>query len=251
MELSIIIPAYNEEKRLPPTLQKIFRHLEEHHYDDFELVVANDGSKDHTADIVREFAKKHPRLRVLDYGENRGRGAVCKAAIPEVGGYFILITEADGSTSEQSILPFARYLKEHADVDILVGSRDIEGARIVFPQPPFRIFLNKVFLLMAGVLFGWPMHDRVNGFKMFRREAALDVYPHQTETSFFAEAEIIYIAEDRGWKVRELPIVWADDRDSRVKPIRESLHAFLGMFKIFIRGKTGFYKKSAIFPFQQ
>ena len=243
MELSIIIPAFNEEKRLPPTLNKIFRHLEENHYDDFELIVANDGSQDHTVAAVREFCKKYHEIRILDYKQNRGRGAVCKAAVPETRGDFILITEADGSTNEEAIMPFVRYLKEHSDADILIGSRDVEGARIIFPQPPFRIFLNKVFLLMAKVLFGWPMHDRVNGFKMFRRKAALDIYPHQTETSFFAEAEIVYIADARGWKVRELPIVWADDRDSRVRPMKESLHAFFGMFKIFIRGKTGFYNK--------
>ena len=87
------------------------------------------------------------------------------------------------------------------------------------------------------------MHDRVNGFKMFRREAALDIYTHQTETSFFAEAELIFIAEARGWSVRELPIEWTDDRDSRVKPIKEAWNSFWGMFKIFIRGLRGTYKK--------
>ena len=78
---------------------------------------------------------------------------------------------------------------------------------------------------------------------MFRRETALDIYPYQTEKSFFAEAELIFIAEARGWKVKELPIVWTDDRDSRVRPIKEAWRSFWGMFKIFLRGKRGLYTK--------
>lgn len=243
MELSIIIPAYNEEKRLPPTVKKIFQHLNQNNYRDFEVLVASDGSRDNTPGVIRELSNKYPQLKLLDYQPNRGRGAVCKDAVQQAQGNLILITDADGSTSEKFIIPFVEYLHEHQDVDLLVGSRDIKGARILTPQPAFRIFLNKVFLLMAKVLFGWPMHDRVNGFKMFRRKAALDIYPHQTETSFFAEAELIFIAEARGWRVTELPIEWRDDRDSRVRPIGEAWRSFWGMFKIFIRGKKGIYSR--------
>lgn len=242
MELSVIIPAYNEEKRLPRTLEKVFKHLAESFLADYEVVVANDGSKDHTAQVVRELVSQYPSLKLLDYKINRGRGAVCQAAVHEASGKYLLIIDADGSTDVKDITPFYNYLASHPEVDILTGSRDIAGAKILTPQPVFRIFLNKIFLLMAKVLFGWPMHDRVNGFKMFRREAALDIYPHQTETSFFAEAELIYIADIRGWQVRELPIVWNDDRDSKVKPFKEAWRSFWSMFKIFLRGKRGVYK---------
>lgn len=243
MELSVIIPAYNERNRLPATLEKIYKHFAKNNYQDFEVLVANDGSSDRTVEIVRELAKQYSSLRLLNYEQNRGRGAVCKDAVQEARGNLILIADADGSTSENSIMPFVQYLREHREVDILIGSRDIKGARIVTPQPPLRVFLNKMFLLMAKILFGWPMHDRVNGFKMMRTPVAFDIYPHQTETSFFAEAELVFIADARGWKVRELPIVWTDDRDSRVKPAKEAWRAFWGMFKIFIRGKKGIYKR--------
>ena len=243
MELSVIIPAYNEEKRLPRTLEKVFKHLQENFSGSYEVLVANDGSSDQIADSIEQARENYPGLRLLDYQINRGRGAVCKDAAREALGSFILIIDSDCSTDEKFITPFYNYLVNHSEVDILTGSRDVAGARILTPQPFFRIFLNKVFLLMAKILFGWPMHDRVNGFKMFRREAALDIYPHQTETSFFAEAELIYIAERRGWEVRELPIDWTDDRDSKVRPVREAWRSFWGMFKIFIRGKQGFYNK--------
>lgn len=241
MELSIIIPAFNEQNRLPVTLEKIFQNLKAKNYTNFEILVANDGSQDNTAGAVKGLEKKYPQLRLLDYQPNRGRGAVCKDAVFEAKGDLILIDDADGSTSEEGIVPFVEYLRNHQDVDILVGSRDIEGATIVVPQPLLRVFMNKIFLFMAKILFGWPMHDRVNGFKMFRRAAAFDVYPHQTQTTFFAEAELIYIADVRGWKVKELPIVWTDNRDSRVKPLKEAWKSFWGMLKIFIRGKRGIY----------
>ncbi|MAF25235.1 hypothetical protein CL634_06635 [bacterium] len=242
MDISILIPAYNEAKRLPVTLEKIFKHLANGFQGQFEVVVANDGSNDNTAAVVNALAEKYSQLRLLDYKENRGRGAVCQAAVLKVEGKYILISDADGSTDEKFITPFFEYLETHHDVSMLVGSRDIEGAQILTPQPKFRILLNKIFLVMAKMLFGWPMHDRVNGFKMIRQVVARDIYSHQTETSFFAEAELIFIADSRGWKVKELPIEWTDDRDSKVKPVREAINSFVGMFKIFIRGKRGVYK---------
>lgn len=242
IELSIIIPAYNEANRLPRTLQKTFFHLRENFSSaGFEVLVANDGSKDGTAEEIKKLSSQYPELKLLDYRENRGRGAVCQKAVSQTRGRFVLIMDADGSTDTKFIRHFFDYLQAHPEIHILTGSRDIEGARVLTPQIPLRVFMYYIFLLMAKVLFGWPMHDRINGFKMFRRETALDIYPHQTETSVFAEAELVYIAEIRGWKVRELPIEWRDDRDSRVKPLREAWRSFWGMFKIAIRGKRGFY----------
>lgn len=241
MKLSIVIPAYNEAGRLPHTLARIYDRMKNFH-EDFEVFVANDGSTDETSVTVKMLAETHSQLRLLDYPVNRGRGEVCKNAVVEAEGDYILITDADGSTDEKFIMPFVEYLDAHSDVDIIVGSRDIEGAIIHTPQPPLRIFLNKVFLLMARVLFGWPMHDRVNGFKMGRRRALLDIYRFQTENSFFAEAELIYIADHRSWRVIELPIEWTDDRDSRVKPFKEAWDAFFGMFKVVLNSKRGLYK---------
>src|SRR3989344_7829478 len=150
MNLSVIIPAYNEEKRLPLTLSKVFKHLQiNFKSDDYEVLVANDGSKDHTGSIVKELCPQYPQLKLLDYGINRGRGAVCQVAVKEAQGEFILIIDSDCSTDEKFITPFFNYLVEHANVDLLVGSRDIMGAKILTPQPILRVFLNKVFLLMA------------------------------------------------------------------------------------------------------
>jgi len=244
MELTVLIPAYNEAGRLPATLKKVFGQLQGNFsMGSYEVLVANDGSRDNTAAIVSELVSVYPGLRLLDYKINRGRGEVCKAAVGEAQGKYILISDADGSTDVKFIRSFFDFLERHLEVDILTGSRDIVDAKILTPQPVLRVFFNKVFLLMAKALFGWPMHDRVNGFKMFRRDAALDIYPHQTEKSFFAEAELIFIADQRGWEVKELPIEWTDDRDSRVKPFREAWRSFWGMFRIVWRGKTGFYNK--------
>ena len=97
------------------------------------------------------------------------------------------------------------------------------------------------FLFMAHILFGWKLIDRVNGFKMFRRSAALDVFYNQFENSFLAEGEIVFVAEARGWKIHELPIQWTDYRGSRINPLRDSWQSFWGMFKILQRHRKGLY----------
>lgn len=242
MELSIIIPAFNEESRLPPTLRQLFDHLYAHYHGDYEVIVADDGSTDRTAAVVRELTNLHPQLKLLAFPQNRGRGAVVRDAVFATRGQFILQMDADGSTEMEMVTEFLKYFARHPEVQVLVGSRTIPGAKIVTPQPLLRIFLGNCFLLAAWLLFRWPWGvDRINGFKMFRRAAAEDIYRHQFEDGFFAEVEVVYVADRRGWQVRELPIRWTDFRGSRIRPFRESVRSLAGMFNILARNRRGLY----------
>lgn len=246
MELSIIIPVYNEEKRLPLTLERIFEYLNAHYKGVYEIIIADDGSTDRTAKIVQEFQRIHPQLRLLQFPVNRGRGAAVRDAVFEAKGQFILETDGDGSTNEHAIVYFLDYFNKHPSVDVLIGSRTIEGARILTPQPFLRVALGNCFLFIAHILFGWKMVDRVNGFKMFRRATAMDVFGNQYENSFLAEGEIVFVAEKRGWEIKELPILWTDYQGSRVHPFRESWRSFIGVFKILWRHRKGLYTKNII-----
>lgn len=248
MELSIIIPVYNEEKRLPLTLEKIFEYLNIHYRGVYEVIIADDGSTDCTAKIVQEFQQRNPQLRLLQFPINRGRGAAVRDAVFEARGQFILETDGDGSTNEHAIIHFLDYFAKHPTVDMLIGSRTVEGARILTPQPLLRVMLGNCFLFVAHVLFGWKMIDRVNGFKMFRREVALDIFSNQYENGFLAEGEIVFVAEKRGWEIKELPILWTDYRGSRVNPFRESWRSFVGVFTILFRHQKGLYTKKIIAP---
>lgn len=124
---------------------------------------------------------------------------------------------------------------------MLTGSRTVAGARILTPQPLVRVLLGYCFLIMARIFFGWPLFDRINGFKMFRREAAWDIFRRQYDNTFLGEAEIVFIAEKRGWKVKELPILWTDYRGSQVRALRDSGRSFFGIFKILWRQHQGLY----------
>lgn len=244
MELSVIIPTYNEAERLPATLHKLFDHLYAHYHGDYEVIVADDGSTDRTPQFVQEAIEQYARLRLLAFPRNRGRGAVVRDAVHSATGKFILEMDADGSVNEDAVTTFLKYFARHPEVDVLIGSRMMPGAKIVTPQPPLRVFFGYCFVVCAKLLFGWKFIDRVNGYKMFRREAAEDIFRHQYDNGFLAEAEIVYVAERRGWKVRELPIFWTDYRGSRVRPFREAWHSVGGMLKILQRDRQGRYARA-------
>ena len=149
--------------------------------------------------------------------------------------------DADGSVDPEAAPRFLQYLKDHPEADFLVGSRSAPGSKIVAPQPMLRIFLGNGFLLLCSICFGWRMRDLVNGFKMFRREVAHDIFHHQYINHFFAEAEIVEVGKYRGWKIKDLPVFWSDKRDSKVRPLHEILRSLKGIAEIFWNRWSGKY----------
>lgn len=247
MDLSIVIPAYNEENRLPPTLARAldFLHARYQNQNAFEIIVVDDGSKDETSKSVGVFTAKYPHVRLVLFKQNKGRGIAVRQGIETAQGDLILEMDADGSVDMEAIGRFVGYMNTHANISLLIGSRNIEGARIVQSQPILRVILGNIFFTLAWIMFGWDFRDRVNGFKMFRAHAARDIVAHQYETGFLAEAELVVIAEHRGWNYELLPVVWTDNRDSRIRPLRESWRSFWGMFAILKRVRQGVYKKTS------
>ena len=243
MELSIIVPAYNEEKRLPPTLKRVLEFLTEHYKGTYELLVIDDGSDDGTSKSAEVFIASYPNLRLVRYPQNKGRGAAVRQGVGMANGDIILEMDADGSVDEEAIVRFVEYMHGHPDVQMLIGSRNIQGSRIVRRQSVLRIVLGYTFFALACVLFGWDFRDRVNGFKMFRKAAANDIFALQHGTGFLAEAEVVVIAERRNWKYELLPVSWTDYRDSRIHPFKESWRSFWGMFDIRRRVVSGVYDR--------
>lgn len=243
MDLSIIIPAYNEEKRLPPTLKRVLEYLTQHYHGTFELLVIDDGSEDGTSQSTEFFINEYTSVRLVRLPQNKGRGIAVRHGVGVACGEFILEMDADGSVDEEAIPRFVEYMDQHPDIDMLIGSRNIKGSCIVRRQPLLRVVLGHMFFILAWILFGWDFRDRVNGFKMFRKQAANDMFALQHETGFLAEAEIVVIADSRKWKYELLPVQWTDYRDSRIRPFQESWRSFWGMFEIVKRSKHGVYGK--------
>lgn len=235
MNLSIVIPAYNEEKRLGRTLAALIAFLQENYDGSYEIVIVNDGSSDKTADIVSDFSNKYQIVRLVDYPQNRGRGYAVRIGMQNAKGEIILETDADGSVQEDAIIKFLDFFKKNPEVGALFGSRNCKGSEILTAQPLIRIVLGEVFLVLAKLLFGWSITDFTLGFKMFRRDTASDIFEHQHENSFVAEAEIVVVTKRRGRLFKELPVSWKDYRNSRVKVISASINSFAGLMRIYFR----------------
>jgi len=214
MYLSVVIPAYNEEKRLPKTLKEISSYLEKQNYD-YEIIVVNDGSKDKTAEIIKELISEIKNLKLIDNKENCGKGFVVRQGLLEAKGEYRLFTDADNSTPISEIEKFFPYFKK--GYDIVIGSRDIKGAIIKNPQPLYRRILGDIFSLLSRIIVGyWGIKDSQCGFKAFTAKAANDILPKCRINRFAFDPEIIKLAKKMNYKIKEVPIIWENEPHTKV-----------------------------------
>ena len=215
MHLSVIIPAYNEEKRLPKTLTEIDKYLRKQFYD-YEIIVVNDGSKDRTAEIVRKLAKEIKNLRLIDNKTNHGKGFVVRQGLLKAQGRYRLFTDADNSTSiDQVEKMWPEFEKGY---DIVIGSRDIKGAILDPPQPWLRRLVGDTFNLLVQLILGlWGFWDTQCGFKGFTEKAAKDILPKCKINRFAFDPEILVIGKKMGYKIKEIPIHWKATPTTAVK----------------------------------
>lgn len=240
--LSIVIPAYNEELRLPKTLERMLPYLRSQGFS-FEIVISDDGSKDKTATLIRDMASHNPEIRLISDGVNRGRGQAVKRGIAEAKGDLVLETDSDGSVADEAIGRFVREFDANPGLDVVFGSRMMEGSQIVIWQPWLRTFLGYGFLYLARIAFWmWSTTDFTLGFKMYRRDAAKDIFAHQYDPFYVAEAEKVFVAKLRGHTFKELPVSWTDDPDSRVRPLRDTIRSLKGLAAIYLRLISGQYR---------
>lgn len=217
MWLSIVIPAYNEEKRLPKTLEAIDDYLRRQSYD-CEIIVVNDGSKDGTAEAVRGMSSVIKNLKLIDNKINQGKGGVVRQGMLEAQGEFRLFTDADNSTSVDQIEKM--WPEFEKGFDVVIGSRDVKGAVLDPPQPFLRnVILGEGFKLYRKFIIGlWKIEDTQCGFKCFKKEAAENIFPKCKINRFAFDPEILVVAKKLGYKIKEVPIYWKNDVESKVKP---------------------------------
>ncbi len=259
MYLSVIIPAYNEEKRLPKTLEEIDRYLSRQSYPSagsgqasYEILVVNDGSKDKTAETVKSLIPKIKNLKLIDNKENKGKGGVVRQGMLEAKGGYRLFTDADNSTSIDQIEKMWPYLKgtcpEPAEggYDIVVGSRDIKGAVLDPPQPFLRnAILGEGFKLFRKIIIGlWGIEDTQCGFKCFTGESAENIFPKCKINRFAFDPEILVISKKLGYKIKEIPVYWKNDLESKVK-FKSMAKMAIDLFKIRCNSIKGLYDKKA------
>ncbi len=246
MFLSIIIPAYNEERRIGQSLDEILRFFQSQSLR-AEAVVVDDGSTDSTARLVLErqqsFHDAGYELRLLTNDPNRGKGYSVRRGVEEARGEIILFTDADlSSPITEGPLLIAPIAEGRADVAF--GSRALNRELIGVRQSIIRDFGGRVFNLLLRAITGLKFKDTQCGFKAFRREAALPVFRLQSIERFGFDPEILYIARKRGLPMLEVPVRWNHADDSKVSYLRDSIDMFLDLIRIRLRDLAGRYNDS-------
>jgi dolichyl-phosphate beta-glucosyltransferase len=217
---SIVIPAFNESKRIPATLQSVIDCVRTHGWS-AEIIVVDDGSRDSTADVVRAFAAQAPEICLLQNPGNRGKGYSVRHGLLRALGEIVMFTDADLSAPiEEAEGLFAAI---DAGADIAIGSRWLERTRQTIRQPLYRQFFGRCFNAVTRMVMGLSFADTQCGFKAFTRAAAQTVFQLQTIDRWGFDPEILFIALKRGFRVDEVPVSWAHDERTRISYLKDGL----------------------------
>jgi dolichyl-phosphate beta-glucosyltransferase len=239
MNLSIVIPAYNEEKRIGGTIQKIADYMRNKQYK-YEILVIDDGSQDKTISVAQNLKNKRKDLpiTVLPNKVNRGKGYSVRKGMLAAKYGWILFTDADLSTPIEELDKFL----PHLDYDIIIGSRRQEDSSIEIKQPWYRSIPGKVFPLIVNALVLRGVRDTQCGFKLFRKNVAHFLFKKQQLEGFSFDAEILWLAKRKQYSIKEIGVVWINDLDSKLHPIKDSYNMFMELLKIKYNLLKGLYR---------
>lgn len=233
--LSVVIPAYNEEKRIEATLKRIVEFLRSKAYT-WEILVVDDGSKDKTIEVAKNSVPD-AAIKIVKNPVNMGKGATIKNGLLAANGAFRLFSDADLSTPIEELdkmLPFAQ-----AGYGVVIGSRALRDSKLEVRQPFYREMMGRTFNLIVRLLVIGNIKDTQCGFKLFTAAAAEKIFRLQQLSGFSFDVEILYLAKKLGFKIKEAPVRWINSTASKVSPIKDSAKMFLDIVKIrfFLRYK--------------
>ena len=243
-ELSIVIPAYNEELRLPTTLERIAAYAKQSDRE-VEVLVVDDGSTDRTAAVAESFRGRIPALRAVSNGRNRGKGYSVRHGVRESRGRIVLFTDADLSAPIEEADKLIDAL-EH--FDLAIGSRAVNRGLITVHQSAFREFAGILFNKVVRVSLRLPFVDTQCGFKAFLRERCRILFEQQTIERFGFDPELLYLARHHGLRAVEIPVRWGHSPATKVSMLRDSMQMFLDVFKIRWNSLLGRYPRKSGIP---
>jgi dolichyl-phosphate beta-glucosyltransferase len=233
--LSIVIPAHNEDTRLPRALGQAFAFLESQAYS-FEVVVVENASRDHTLEVAQNFARDFPCVRVL-HEDLPGKGRAVRRGMLEANGEYRFIADADFSMPVEQI---NRFLPPVCSCNIAIASREAAGA-VRYGEPGFRHLTGRVYNFLIRALILPELQDTQCGFKCFQASVAEDIFPYQTLTGWSFDVELLAIARRRGYTIVEIGIPWYYTSGSKVNVLRDSWRMFLDLLTIRSNAHRGVY----------
>jgi dolichyl-phosphate beta-glucosyltransferase len=218
--LSVVIPCFNEEQRLPRTIEQVERFLDARQ-SPYELILVDDGSADGTRQVMDAAVARHDGVRVEALPHNRGKGRALAVGVGAAKGDEVLVTDADLSTPIEELDKLEAAL--HGGAGVAIGSRGLRKSRVEVSQPIYRVAMGKAFNLIVQAVLLPGIWDTQCGFKLFRADVAHRVFSRLITDGFGYDPEVLYRARKDGVKIAEVPVVWRNSVETKVSPVRSSL----------------------------
>jgi dolichyl-phosphate beta-glucosyltransferase len=238
LTLSVIIPAFNEEHRLPAYLDEIMAYLGQKTFS-YEIIIVDDGSSDGTSAFVERFATENPEVVLVRLLQNKGKGHAVKTGMLKASGEIRLFADADGATPISEFERLRQAIEQGADV--AVASRALHDRSRIVQTKLHRKLIGTAFNFIVRTLTVKGINDTQCGFKLFTREAAEKVFPLQSIHDFGFDVEILYLCQKKGFRIREVPVTWTDIPGTKVKIMRDSLRMFKDVVKVRANDWRGIY----------
>jgi len=230
MKLSIIIPAHNEELRLPPVLDLYTRYYSDKYGDDVEIIVVVNGSSDNTIGVTQEFAGNHSIVSVINETRRVGKGGAVMLGLRQATGELIGFVDADGSTSPEAYYDLVENIGE---AGCIIASRWMKGS-VVEPRQPLsrRLAASRIFNFMVNLFFGFRVHDTQCGAKLFRRDVIEEILPEIGITKWAFDVDMLFCVRRHGYRILEIPTVWRDAAGSKIRVVKASAEMMLAMIRM-------------------
>jgi dolichyl-phosphate beta-glucosyltransferase len=228
-DLSIVIPAYNEENRIPTFLDNIKEYLPKINLS-CEIIVVDDGSTDNTYNIVDKISKKFPNLRLIKQKTNQGKGAAVRAGMSSCSGKHVMFIDADGATPIQELDKFIPYILD--DSEVLIASRYLSEDEVNVSRKGGRAFLGMFFYKIVNFFAVPGIKDTQCGFKIFRKDIADKILARAEESGWAFDVEFLYIAQLFGCTIKEISVNWQEIEGSKVNPVLDSIKMLIAIFRI-------------------
>lgn len=235
IHLSVIIPAYNEEKRIGPTLESLDQYFKKQNYS-YEIIVVANNCTDRTDEVVKKYQEKISHLKLIDIKNGcDGKGCAVKIGIKQASGDYLIFMDADNSTRIYELDKFWPYFKK--GFSVVIGSRALKESKIKIKQPWYREFLGRLGNLLIRIVLLPEIYDTQCGFKAFTKKAALQIFAKQKISGWGFDIEVLALARKFGFKIKEVPVTWFNAPDSKV-----SLTSYLSTFKELFQIKWWLWK---------
>jgi dolichyl-phosphate beta-glucosyltransferase len=236
--VSVIIPAYNEEKRLPDSLRRVTAFVQTQPYA-VEVIVVDDGSQDTTAAIVEGFAGQYPFVKLIR-NPHGGKGAAVRTGISQGQGEYLVISDTDLAVPIEQL---PRFLPPQLDrYDVAIASREVKGARR-FDEPYYRHLMGRVYNLLVRWIAVPGIQDTQCGFKAFHHQVARHIFPYQTIDGWGFDVEILFIAQHFAYHIVEVPVDWTYGTESKIHPVRDTLRMFRELLLVRRNARQGLYDR--------